>query len=218
MRSRRKLMPSNMFTTRLRGAIQPTYYYTQPTYGYRDSGRVLSITSPPMLPSTISTLMLLSTTSLPCQFQASSLLQPRRMGGRSFRLPTRHRWPDAAPAQPAQAAPAAGYGGSDPYGFLSWLNATRASYGLGAVGYDQNLSNWAAQNNNAQWPGTGPLRDGAGPPAEFGRWEPDSPGRCGWPRPLTAQPCLIPPLAGSGSPPQARTGRSTPTERRRPSC
>jgi hypothetical protein len=52
----------------------------------------------------------------------------------------------AAPAsQPAQAA---GYG--DPYGFLSWLNATRASYGLGSVGYDQNLSNWAAMNNNQQ--------------------------------------------------------------------
>jgi uncharacterized protein YkwD len=47
-----------------------------------------------------------------------------------------------------QSAPAASYG--DPYGFLSWLNATRASYGLGPVGYDQNLSNWAAMNNNQQ--------------------------------------------------------------------
>jgi uncharacterized protein YkwD len=33
---------------------------------------------------------------------------------------------------------------------VGWLNATRASCGLGPVGYDQNLSNWAAQNNNAQ--------------------------------------------------------------------
>jgi uncharacterized protein YkwD len=39
---------------------------------------------------------------------------------------------------------------SDPYGFVSWLNATRAQYGLGAVGHDQNLTNWAAMNNNQQ--------------------------------------------------------------------
>lgn len=40
--------------------------------------------------------------------------------------------------------------GYDPYGFLGWLNSVRASYGLSAVGYDQNLSNWAAMNNNQQ--------------------------------------------------------------------
>ncbi len=51
-------------------------------------------------------------------------------------------------SQTPQAAPAQSYG--DPYGFLSWLNATRASYGLGAVSYDQNLSNWAAMNNDQQ--------------------------------------------------------------------
>jgi uncharacterized protein YkwD len=39
---------------------------------------------------------------------------------------------------------------SDPFGFVSWLNATRASYGLGPVGHDANLSNWAAMNNNQQ--------------------------------------------------------------------
>ena len=38
----------------------------------------------------------------------------------------------------------------DPYGFLGWLNATRASYGLPAVGHDPNLSSWAAENNNHQ--------------------------------------------------------------------
>lgn len=46
-------------------------------------------------------------------------------------------------AQPAQSQ-------GDPYGFLNWLNATRAQYGLSAVGWDQNLSNWAAQNNAQQ--------------------------------------------------------------------
>mgnify|MGYP002378940839 CR=1 FL=1 len=55
----------------------------------------------------------------------------------------------AAPAQPAtaEAAPAA-YG--DPYGFTAWLNAVRAAYGLGMVGYDPNLAGWAAMNNAQQ--------------------------------------------------------------------
>ncbi len=48
--------------------------------------------------------------------------------------------------QAEQAAVSAG----DPYGFLNWLNATRASYGLSAVGHDPNLSSWAAMNNNQQ--------------------------------------------------------------------
>lgn len=65
----------------------------------------------------------------------------------------------AAPAQPTYAAtapaeaapaqaPAASYG--DPYGFTAWLNGIRASYGLGAVGYDPNLASWAAMNNDQQ--------------------------------------------------------------------
>jgi uncharacterized protein YkwD len=56
-------------------------------------------------------------------------------------------------AQPAQAqapaAPAAASGG-DAYGFTAWLNGVRASYGLGAVGYDPNLESWAAMNNGQQ--------------------------------------------------------------------
>lgn len=38
----------------------------------------------------------------------------------------------------------------DPYGFTGWLNATRAAYGLGPVGYDPNLSAWANANNAQQ--------------------------------------------------------------------
>jgi uncharacterized protein YkwD len=54
---------------------------------------------------------------------------------------------EAAPTvATAVAAPVAG----DPYGFVGWLNATRAAYGLSAVGYDANLSNWAAMNNDQQ--------------------------------------------------------------------
>ncbi len=60
----------------------------------------------------------------------------------------------AAPAVSYEAAPAASVAApaeaGDAYGFLGWLNATRASYGLGAVGYDANLTNWAAMNNDQQ--------------------------------------------------------------------
>ncbi len=58
-----------------------------------------------------------------------------------------------APATPAKGTPQANvYRGApgDPYGFTVWLNATRASYGLPTVGYDPNLSNWAAVNNSHQ--------------------------------------------------------------------
>ena len=55
--------------------------------------------------------------------------------------------PDPAPAAPA---PPASTDAGDPYGFTGWLNATRAAYGLPAVGYDPNLSGWAAENNNQQ--------------------------------------------------------------------
>ena len=53
---------------------------------------------------------------------------------------------NVAPVATAAASTEAG----DPYGFLGWLNATRASYGLPAVGYDANLSGWAAMNNDQQ--------------------------------------------------------------------
>ena len=38
----------------------------------------------------------------------------------------------------------------DPYGFTNWLNSVRAQYGLRAVGYDPNLTNWASVNNQQQ--------------------------------------------------------------------
>ena len=61
--------------------------------------------------------------------------------------------PTAVAAQPAAAQPAADPAASswgDPYGFTAWLNGIRASYGLGAVSHDPNLSNWAAMNNGQQ--------------------------------------------------------------------
>lgn len=68
--------------------------------------------------------------------------------------PGSKRLPAAAPAAPQQAqaaapaqAPAAS---ADPYGFVHWLNATRASFGLPAVGVDPSLSQWAQSNNSQQ--------------------------------------------------------------------
>ncbi len=59
----------------------------------------------------------------------------------------------SVPAQPARqpvqqqiAVAAAG----DPYGFTNWLNATRAQYGLRAVGFDPNLAAWCNSNNAQQ--------------------------------------------------------------------
>ena len=48
------------------------------------------------------------------------------------------------------AGTASSGGGSDSYGFLSWLNSTRASYGLSPVGYDSTLESWASANNGHQ--------------------------------------------------------------------
>jgi uncharacterized protein YkwD len=56
--------------------------------------------------------------------------------------PGSKRAPAAQPAAEQQAA-------ADPYGFVGWLNSTRASAGLGPVGVDGNLTSWA-QANNAQ--------------------------------------------------------------------
>lgn len=55
-----------------------------------------------------------------------------------------------AVARTAQRAAAPAAPATDPYGFTAWLNATRAQYGLGPVGYDPNLTNWAAVNNAQQ--------------------------------------------------------------------
>jgi hypothetical protein len=83
--------------------------------------------------------------------QYSQVSQAQTTGGQAL-VPTTYTAPAAqpAPAQPAQGAAAAPAPAGDPYGFLGWLNSVRATYGLGAVGYDANLSNWAAVNNQQQ--------------------------------------------------------------------
>jgi uncharacterized protein YkwD len=54
-----------------------------------------------------------------------------------------------AAQQPAATA-TAGVTSGDAYGFLAWLNATRARYGLGAVGWDAAVEADCRQNNFAQ--------------------------------------------------------------------
>ena len=54
------------------------------------------------------------------------------------------------PAATAIEQAAAYVPSGDPYGFTAWLNGVRAQNGLGAVGVDANLSNWAAMNNGQQ--------------------------------------------------------------------
>lgn len=56
--------------------------------------------------------------------------------------------PQQAVAAPDAAQPVYQYG--DPYGFTAWLNGVRAQNGRRAVGYDANLSAWAAANNGQQ--------------------------------------------------------------------
>ena len=136
-------------------ANQPTYYYTQPTNGYQAAGYTPQYSQPTYAPQYY------QPTYAPQYYQPADTGQvyqaaytPQTTAAGAQVIPTAYTVPvaDTAALQPqaVQAAPAASYGGSDPYGFLSWLNSTRASYGLGSVGYDQNLSNWASQNNSQQ--------------------------------------------------------------------
>lgn len=109
---------------------QPQYYLTQPGAN-PGSGQPAQTTQPTQYYYT------------PQYYQPTQALPATDVVQTAYSVPTQ-----TVPAQPAQAAPAS-YG-SDPYGFLSWLNGIRASYGLGAVNYDANLSNWAALNNDQQ--------------------------------------------------------------------
>jgi uncharacterized protein YkwD len=65
-------------------------------------------------------------------------------------VPTAYTTQAQPAAQPVYQQPAYQQAAGDPYGFTAWLNSVRASYGLSAVGYDPNLSSWAAMNNNQQ--------------------------------------------------------------------
>ena len=119
---------------------QPAYYYVQqPAMQYYQASYTPQYYQYSYAPQSYQAPQYYQTTE-------SNQLTP----GGSQVIPASYTVPvaDTSSSQAVQAAPEQSYG--DPYGFLSWLNATRASYGLGAVSYDPNLSNWAAMNNDQQ--------------------------------------------------------------------
>ena len=129
-------------------ANQPAYYYVQPaTQDYQASYApwYYQYTYAPQYYQAASTPQYYQA---PQYYQTAEPTQTTATG--TPVVPTSYTVPvaDAPASQPAQAVPEATYG--DPYGFLYWLNSIRASYGLGPVNYDQNLSNWAAMNNSEQ--------------------------------------------------------------------
>ena len=130
-------------------ASQPAYYYVQqPATQYYQASCAPQYYQYSYAPQYY------QAPSVPQYYQAPQYYQPaeptQATADGTQVIPTAYTVPVAEPpaSQPAQADPAASYG--DPYGFLSWLNSTRASYGLGPVNHDQNLSNWAAMNNDQQ--------------------------------------------------------------------
>jgi len=130
-------------------ANQPTYYYVQqPATQYYQASYAPRYYQYSYAPQYYQAPSAPQYYQVPQYYQPAGTTQTTADGGQV--IPASYTVPvaEAPAAQPAQAAPAASYG--DPYGFLSWLNSTRASYGLGPVGYDQNLSNWAAMNNDQQ--------------------------------------------------------------------
>jgi hypothetical protein len=58
--------------------------------------------------------------------------------------------PPVYPIAPVPASPARLGHRDNPYGFVVWLNRTRAIYGLGPLTYDHDLEAWARANNRAQ--------------------------------------------------------------------
>jgi len=59
--------------------------------------------------------------------------------------------PKSGPTPQAPTPSHGAYQQGDPYGFTAWLNGVRAENGRGPVGYDANLSGWAAVNNGQQF-------------------------------------------------------------------
>lgn len=120
--------------------VQPTYvqgtvgnqvaWYTYPTQSYQTAYTVQN-------PQTI---------VAPQYYQPTYQTQSAQAALYNQVTPPNDPVSNAAPVATVTAGTEAG----DPYGFLGWLNATRASYGLPAVGYDPNLSGWAAMNNDQQ--------------------------------------------------------------------
>jgi hypothetical protein len=145
-------------------SYQPQYYYTQPTATYAQTPAYYYVAQPyqttytpqsyqyypaPQYYQSGDTGQTYQTANLSQNGQAAApASETTTADGRQVIQAAYTASAEPAAGQPAQAAQAPASG--DPYGFMAWLNATRASYGLGAVGYDENLSGWAAMNNSQQ--------------------------------------------------------------------
>jgi uncharacterized protein YkwD len=126
----------------------PTYYYRRGLFG-----RMRSTYSPQVYQTAAAPETYQPAVNPQYQVAAQPMSQPAQT---AQVVPVSYTPQAAAPAAaettagPATTAAPAAVEYGDPYGFLGWLNATRASYGLPAVGHDPNLSSWAAENNNHQ--------------------------------------------------------------------
>lgn len=122
---------------------------TAPTYSYRRGLFGRRVAYYPQIYQTAAAPQTSQTAVVPQQPAAQpAAAQTAQVVPVSYNTTATEPTASAAPATTTTTAAAVDYG--DPYGFLGWLNATRASYGLPAVGHDPNLSNWAAENNNHQ--------------------------------------------------------------------
>ena len=138
----------------------PRYYqvnYAYPTYQASYTPQYYQATySQPNVQPTYAVEAAQATTPGPQYIQASYVTQetsqPAAATAPAAAAPAATAPEATAPAAttPEATAPAATAPAGDPYGFTAWLNATRAAYGLPAVGYDPNLESWAAMNNSHQ--------------------------------------------------------------------
>jgi hypothetical protein len=141
-----------------RGAtVAPTYYYVQPTYQYQ----VAPTRYAPQYYQTVYAPQYYQQAQTPQYYQQAPTPQYYQTG---YQTQAPQASADASVATTSDApvvttsdAPVVTTSDAqvvqvswDPYGFTVWLNSTRAAYGLAAVGYDPNLSSWAAENNNHQ--------------------------------------------------------------------
>ena len=124
--------------------VQPTapVYYTQPAVAAEVQPEAPVAATPPAAAATPSPV---SDATAP----ADSKTKTTKQGDNAKKAKVDDKTVAAKKAEEAAKA-AAEQPSTDPYGFTAWLNQTRAAYGLGAVGYDPNLSAWAAVNNQHQ--------------------------------------------------------------------
>jgi uncharacterized protein YkwD len=156
--------PSSVPTVARGATVAPTYYYAQPTYQYQ----VAPTRYAPQYYQTVYAPQYYQQAPAPQYYQTAYQAQApqyyqtayQAQAPQYYQAVYQTQTPQASTdAQVAQSSGATvaqstdtpvAQSSGDPYGFTGWLNSVRAGYGLSAVGYDPNLSSWAAENNNHQ--------------------------------------------------------------------